>query len=101
MLAGTQGEKIVPPPCKVCHSSNRAEYERLRAEGKPFRELSRVAKGFNEDIHFTAFARHFHKDHKTTEQKPAFVPANKETWGWADTSGGSSEGSMRDFNDLK
>ena len=92
----------MPPPCKVCSSLNRAEYERLRVENKSFRELSRIAKErFNEDIHFTAFARHCNPLHKTKEQKPPFVPANKETWGWADTSGGSSEGSMKDLDELR
>jgi len=92
----------VPPPCKVCHSSNRAEYERLRKEGKSFRELSRIAKErFNEDIHFTAFARHFNSLHKTIEQRAIFVPANKEQWGWADTSGGSNEGNMQSIDELR
>ena len=92
----------MPPPCKVCHSLNRAEYERLRKEGKSFRELSRIAKErFNEDIHFTAFARHFNPDHVVKEKRPPFIPANKEQWGWADTSGGSSEGNMQSIDELR
>ncbi len=89
----------MPPPCKVCHSLNRAEYEKLRAEGKSFRELSRIAKGFNEDIHFTAFARHFNPKHKTIEQRSIFVPVNKRRDFRIEMEEG--EGSMRDFNDLK
>lgn len=91
----------MPPPCKVC-SSRRTEYEKLRDEGKSFRELSRIAKErFNEDIGFTSFARHFSPLHKTKEQKPTFVPSNKRTWGWADASGGSSEGSMQTIDELR
>lgn len=68
----------MPPECKCCVSSNRNEYERMRKEGKSFRELSRIAKGFKEDISHTAFARHFNPNHKTKEQRPVYVPPNKK-----------------------
>lgn len=66
-----------------------------------YTRLSKLASKLGEQISYGAFFRHFHPDHVVKEQKPPFIPANKEQWGWADTSGSPVEGSMKSIDELR
>lgn len=84
---------------KVAISPNRKLYEQLHDEkGWGMVRLKNKALELGENISTQCFWQYFKRTdrgyHPSIEKK-------KDAWGWADTSGDSSEGGMKDFNELR